>query len=155
MNKSQIVIYAGFEAMLDVTGFSLLHQVYLTPCNNTQWPTSNMSHIVMEYTSSIINRGENAAKNLMSIIVKITEEVQDIYSASGLLRPLTPNESPRHDHLTGNYIGPTCNVSIMLRRRPKTLPVMIHNRGYDQNFIIKELAYDSEDIFIIPNSVEK
>ncbi|XP_063243245.1 uncharacterized protein LOC134542708 [Bacillus rossius redtenbacheri] len=143
--------------------------------DNARIPTHLTANLPQE---PIIYRGVDAASRFMEDIVEIGNKVKDIYATSIPMTPLTRTQYitfnhaaqccycykpftasnyrvKDHDHFTGNYIGPSCNGCNMLRRRPKKLVVFFHNLGYDQHFIVKQLGYDTKEIFIIPHSEEK
>nr|XP_024218675.1 uncharacterized protein LOC112211371 [Halyomorpha halys] len=61
-----------------------------------------------------------------------------------------------HCHLTGTYLGPSCNNCNLRRVNPSFIPVIMHNlSNYDAHFIVKELGNVSGRVEVIPNSEEK
>ncbi|XP_063243247.1 uncharacterized protein LOC134542710 [Bacillus rossius redtenbacheri] len=126
----------------------------------------------------IIYRGVDAATKFMQEIVDIGSKVKAIYETSVPITPLNHAQQVNyrlskeccyctktftvenykvkdHNHISGDYIGAACNGCNLLRRRPKKLVIYFHNLAYDQHFIIKQLGYDSKEIFIIPHTEEK
>ena len=53
-----------------------------------------------------------------------------------------------HCHFTGKYRGASHNICNLRYKTPKEIPVAFHNGStYDYNFIIKELAKESDEQF--------
>ena len=61
-----------------------------------------------------------------------------------------------HCHITGKYRGPAhskCNLNYKINMK---IPIIFHNlRGYDSHIIMQCIGKLGEDIFIIPNNMEK
>ena len=61
-----------------------------------------------------------------------------------------------HCHFTGKYRGAAHNMCNLLCRKPRILPVIIHNlQGYDAHLFIKQLAKIPGKLDCIPSTEEK
>lgn len=61
-----------------------------------------------------------------------------------------------HDHLTGKFRGAACQSCNINYQLPNFIPIYFHNgSNYDFNLFIKELAYDEQEIRVIPLNNEK
>lgn len=125
-----------------------------------------------------IYRGKNAAKEFMMYLVKV---VNTIGKLTKEINPLKMTDRDKykfrttthcemckdeftmikkpvrdHCHLSGRYRAALCNNCNLKRRKQCFIPVFIHgNSNYDSHFIIRQLGYDSKQIYVIPNSSEK
>ena len=61
-----------------------------------------------------------------------------------------------HCHFTGKYRGAAHNKCNLMCRKPKILPVILHNlQGYDSHLFIKQLATIPGELNCIPSTEEK
>ena len=61
-----------------------------------------------------------------------------------------------HCHVTGKYRGSTHNACNRSYRLTNKIPFIFHNlRGYDSHLIMQEIGKFSNDINVIPNTMEK
>ncbi|XP_050440025.1 uncharacterized protein LOC126845412 [Adelges cooleyi] len=127
----------------------------------------------------VLYRGSDVAKHLVNALVTLGRQVMDIMKINIEMCQLTAVEQEKfdktsrcescsvsfgdkcakvrdHNHWTGKFRAVLCNRCNLQRRYPTFLPVVFYElSNYDSHFIIQELAYDTEDITIIPQSEEK
>ncbi|CAB3991572.1 Hypothetical predicted protein, partial [Paramuricea clavata] len=149
------------------SGFS-----YYVKCFDDSVYKPRLVHHTQQYV------GEDVTKKFVDML---EEEVRDIYNRFKFKEPIkiffedvknyeratvcyacgkeftTEDHKVRdHCHYTGAYRGAahsTCNLKM---RRPKFIPVLLHNlEGYDAHLFIRNLGVSSEDIKCIPKTEEK
>nr|XP_024218076.1 uncharacterized protein LOC106687159 [Halyomorpha halys] len=179
-SKVPFVIYADFESILvpinESSGSTIKYQ-RLDPISFCVY-VKGMEEVDIPITEPYIYRGANAASHFMDFITNITEKIQEIYK---LVKPMLISSEEEQDwttsetcymcqnaftennikvrdhcHLTGTYLGPSCNNCNLRRVNPSFIPVMMYNlSNYDAHFIVKELGNVSGRVEVIPNSEEK
>ncbi|KAF4524636.1 hypothetical protein B566_EDAN014268, partial [Ephemera danica] len=107
---------------------------------------------------------EDVAEHFVKHVGKIALEVRKIYSKYDPIKPLSDfqKESHKeattcylckkeftnknykvrdHDHLSGEYRGPACNICNLNNRKPRILPIFFHSlSSYDAHIICKKLS---------------
>jgi len=125
-----------------------------------------------------VYRGEDAAQQFVNDLHELAGKVEMLYKREIPMAPMTRDEKISyeaattcclckmlftqgnykvrdHDHLTGLYRGPTCNVCNINYKVPRFIPVVMHNLSkYDCHFIIPELAKDRNKVDVIATTTE-
>lgn len=61
-----------------------------------------------------------------------------------------------HNHMTGQYVGMTCNTCNLNEPKSKMLPIFAHNaKGYDNNHVLQKISLFSSKLNILAKSTEK
>ncbi|XP_046399469.1 uncharacterized protein LOC124165964 [Ischnura elegans] len=174
------VIYADFECLLkDVSTCNPSPKESFTNVIQTHEPFSFCYMLVTPdgCQKPILYRGPNAARVFINRIKDEAVKIYEIYKNTIPINPLTEEEESifltsvnchicekelgkdrvkDHDHLTGRYRGPAHKLCNLKYKMPDFLPIFIHNlSAYDGHFIVRELAYDEREIFVIPSTEEK
>lgn len=169
-------IYADIEAILkplddddDNTVFSRgsntrAYQKHIA-CSVGYYLKSDVSSVESRYAK---DRSPNCVKWFVQELYKIYQEVENVFQTN---MPMNLNEDEQahfdsamtchicglpfidtdikvrdHDHLRGNYRGPSHQICNLRYQDSRTIPVIFHNlSNYDAHFIIKDIA--SEEIF--------
>ncbi|XP_044594088.1 probable DNA polymerase [Cotesia glomerata] len=169
------IIYADFECILTSESDKIEKHI----------PHSAAYYIHCNYDNSLskfeFNRSSDCVNWLVGKLESLGQQVNKFYKNIIKMKQLTPEEENYHktaenchicgknfkskdeircrdhNHLTGNYRGPshqTCNLNY---KQSFTIPVVFHNlSGYDAHFIISSLATGFKgDLNILPVNKER
>ena len=133
-------------------------------------------------TSLVIHRGsetrQEVAKHFVETIVEISRNVEKLFKTNNRIIISKEEEDEHvactrcnlckkiftsaqdkvqdHCHLSGKFRQTLCASCNLKLRLPNFIPCFMHNlSNYDAHFIVTELAYDGQNIPVIPNSEEK
>ncbi|XP_066902574.1 uncharacterized protein [Halyomorpha halys] len=179
-SKVPFVIYADFESILvpinESSGNTTKYQRH-DPISFCIY-VKGIEGVDIPICKPYLYRGVNAASHFMKYITKIAKQIENIYKKNKPLRISSSeeedwdkaetcylckqqfkenNEKVRdHCHLTGTYLGPSCNNCNLKRVNPSFIPVIMHNlSNYDAHFIVKELGGVPGRVEVIPSNEEK
>jgi hypothetical protein len=108
----------------------------------------------------LINTGD---KN-MEILARDDKRMKEFNASTfcpqcGKEYSITNRKVRDHDHWTGEYRGPLCNMCNLTNKKNRFIPVFFHNsKGYDSHLILGAISPDTikySDIKVIPSNSEK
>lgn len=134
-----------------------------------------------EYAKPTTYFGEDAAQVFVNKLLEESKKIEYLYSKEAIKpmeiteedqatitnasrchicgKEFTGDDDPLvrdHDHLTGKFRGPAHNSCNRSYRKPRFIPIFIHNlSGYDTHLFIKMFGLNNENIDVIPNNEEK
>lgn len=133
-----------------------------------------------DYGEPVEYFGEDAAQEFVIKLLEESKKIKNLYSTKAALpmeltqednnmillaqqchicgKHFTTDDPPviDHDHLTGKFRGAAHNSCNLNYKKPKFLPIFIHNlSGYDTHLFIKMFGLNNETIDVIPNNEER
>ncbi|VVC45707.1 Ribonuclease H-like domain,DNA polymerase, palm domain [Cinara cedri] len=162
INNHEAMSYGFLVKASDEVPASLLNEHGIPTGPVIYRGNENKPNVAKHFLEKIVEVGKKIEKLLKTNVPMImTEDEEKTFSeckeCNLCKRAVEGVDKVRdYNHLTGKFRYTLCLGCNLKLQQPKFIPCYFHNlSNYDSHYIISELGFDTNTIYVIPNSEEK